>query len=57
MCLLQRAACGFGGMVIAMLLETALLMIRTTAFEQPRSSVLRQQQMPSATASNQKKQL
>ena len=34
--LLQRAACGLCGLVLAMLLETVLLMIETNRFEAPR---------------------
>ena len=34
--LLQRAACGLSGLVLAMLLETVLLMIETNRFEAPR---------------------
>lgn len=37
--LLQRAACGLCGLVLAMLLETVLLMIETNRFEAPRRTV------------------
>ena len=37
-CAMQRSACGLCGLVLAMLLETVLLMLESTRFETPRAS-------------------
>ena len=50
LCVLQRAACGLGGLVIAMLVETVLLMIETNRFEGPKLTSRQLQEMSSGTS-------
>lgn len=54
--LLQRAACGLCGLVLAMLLETVLLMIETNRFEAPSRTVKAQGKQEPGMQINKKRQ-
>lgn len=54
--MLQRAACGLCGLVLAMLLETVLLMIETNRFEAPRRSTKSQRSKGLGMQPNKKQQ-